>query len=47
MTRPLPRRGSLGSRLRLKLLARRAELRLRRLESRVLTAATEIQRPRR
>ena len=45
LTVPNPRRDSLASRLRVKLMARRIEHRVRRLESRALTAATRIQRP--
>jgi len=45
LTVPKPRRDSLASRFRVKLMARRIEHRVRRLESRALTAATNIQRP--
>jgi hypothetical protein len=45
LTVPKPRHDSLTSRLRVKLLARRIEHRVRRLESRALTAATRVQRP--
>ena len=47
LTVPKTRRDSLASRLRVKLMARRLEHRIRRMESRALTAATRIQRPKR
>ncbi len=45
LTVPKSRRSNLASRLRVKLMARRIEHRVRRLESRALSAATNIQRP--
>jgi hypothetical protein len=45
LTVPKTRRDSLASSLRVKLIARRIEHRVRRLESRALTAATRVQRP--